>query len=101
MNISTRLHRDVFSPFETPDCFYSDEVSNQEANYEGHQSSNSNNFNNASDSNGESVKHRWNYAPYYPKIRQSKEWTIAILLKLSLVSWDMWTYRIGYRRTIS
>lgn len=91
MNVLTKLDRDV-----------SDEVTiYQEVNNKGqkYQSSNfSSNFN-ASDSNGESVKHRWNYASYYPKIRHiSKEWTIAILLKLLLVSWDVWTHHIGYKR---
>ena len=27
---------------------------------------------------------------------KSKSWTIAIILKLTFVAWDSWTYRIGY-----
>jgi len=27
---------------------------------------------------------------------KSKRWTIAIILKLTFVAWDSWTYRIGY-----
>ena len=27
---------------------------------------------------------------------KSKNWTIAIILKLTFVAWDSWTYRIGY-----
>ena len=44
-------------------------------------------------------KHCWNYAFHRPiKIwHTSKEWTIAILLKLSLIAWDMWTNRIGFK----
>ena len=106
MNIRTTKipNRDVF-PSKNPACSYnsSDETKFfQEANNEGQLTLSSNfssNSNYATDSNGESAKHRRNYAFHHLiKIwHTSKEWTIAILLKLSLVAWDMWTYRIGFK----
>ena len=43
-------------------------------------------------------KHSWNYTSHPTIIRHlSKEWTIAILLKLLLIAWDMWTYHIGFK----
>ena len=107
--------------------FSSDETKYEEANNEEHKRSSSTlcNFNHAPDSNGESAgiieqiyrspislvetvtskkfnrqyEHSWNYASHPTIIirHPSKEWTIAILLKLLLVAWDMWMYRIGFK----
>ena len=53
---------------------------------------------NSEESGKRQYKHRWNYASHHPKIQHSlKEWTIAIILKLLLVAWDMWTYCIGFK----
>merc|ERR1712238_254049 len=40
----------------------------------------------------------YSHAHYWPPQQQykSKSWTIAIILKLTFVAWDSWTYRIGY-----
>ena len=38
-----------------------------------------------------SHEHHWPPKQQY----KSKNWTIAIILKLTLVAWDSWTYRIG------
>ena len=48
-------------------------------------------------------KHSWNYTSHPTIIiwHPSKEWTIAILLKLLLIAWDMWTYRIGFKSKTS
>ena len=47
-------------------------------------------------------KHSWNYTSHPTIIRHpSKEWTIAILLKLLLIAWDMWMYRIGFKSKTS
>jgi len=43
------------------------------------------------------VEH-YSHTHYRPPKQQykSKTWTIAIILKLTFVAWDSWTYRIGY-----
>ena len=43
-------------------------------------------------------QHHYSYAHHWPPQQQykSKSWTIAIILKLTFVAWDSWTYRIGY-----
>ena len=43
-------------------------------------------------------QHHYSYAHYWPPQQQYKlkSWTIAIILKLTFVAWDSWTYRIGY-----
>ena len=48
-------------------------------------------------------KHSWNYTSHPTIIiwHPSKEWTIAILLKLLLIAWDMWTYCIGFKSKTS
>ena len=40
----------------------------------------------------------YSYAHHRPPQQQykSKSWTIVIILKLTFVAWDSWTYRIGY-----
>ena len=40
----------------------------------------------------------YSYAHHWPPQQQykSKSWTIAIILKLTFVAWNSWTYRIGY-----
>ena len=40
----------------------------------------------------------YSYVHHRPPQQQykSKSWTIAIILKLTFVAWDSWTYRIGY-----
>ena len=40
----------------------------------------------------------YSHAHHWPPQQQykSKSWTIAIILKLTFVAWDSWTYRIGY-----
>ena len=40
----------------------------------------------------------YSHAHHWPPQQQykSKSWTIAIILKLTFVTWDSWTYRIGY-----
>ena len=116
---------DVFPSIST--SFSSDETKYEEANNEEHKRSSSTlcNFNHAPDSNGGSAgiieqiyrstislvetvtskkfnrqyEHSWNYASHPTIIirHPSKEWTIAILLKLLLIAWDMWTYRIGFK----
>ena len=42
--------------------------------------------------------HHYSHAHHWPPQQQykSKNWTIAIILKLTFVAWDSWTYRIGY-----
>jgi len=49
------------------------------------------------------VKHctnqrHYSHAHHRPPQQQykSKNWTIAIILKLAFVAWDSWTYQIGY-----
>ena len=43
-------------------------------------------------------QHHYSHAHHRPPQQQykSKSWTIAIILKLTFVAWDSWTYRIGY-----
>ena len=40
----------------------------------------------------------YSHAHHWPPQQQykSKSWTIAIILKLTFVAWDSWTYRIGF-----
>ena len=39
-----------------------------------------------------SCEHHWPPKQQY----KSKNWTLAIILKLTLVVWDSWTYQIGF-----
>jgi len=43
-------------------------------------------------------QHHYSHAHHRPPQQQykSKSWTIAIILKLTFVAWDSWTYRIGF-----
>jgi len=43
-------------------------------------------------------RQHYSYAHQWPPKQQykSKNWNIAIILKLTLVAWDSWTHRIGY-----
>ena len=43
-------------------------------------------------------RQHYSHAHHWPPQQQykSKSWTIAIILKLTFVAWDSWTYRIGY-----
>ena len=43
-------------------------------------------------------QHHYSHEHHWPPQQQykSKNWTIAIILKLTLVAWDSWTYRIGF-----
>ena len=40
----------------------------------------------------------YSHVHHWPPQQQykSKSWTMAIILKLTFVAWDSWTYRIGY-----
>jgi len=40
----------------------------------------------------------YSHAHHLPSKQQykSKNWTIAIILKLTFVAWDSWTYQIGH-----
>ena len=44
------------------------------------------------------ARQHYSHAHHRPPQQQykSKTWTIAIILKLTFVAWDSWTYRIGY-----
>ena len=43
-------------------------------------------------------RQHYSHAHHSPPQQQykSKSWTIAIILKLTFVAWDSWTYRIEY-----
>jgi hypothetical protein len=43
-------------------------------------------------------RQHYSHAHHRPPQQQykSKSWTIAIILKLTFVAWDSWTYRIGF-----
>ena len=43
-------------------------------------------------------QHHYSHAHHRPPQQQykSKSWTIAIILKLTFVAWDSWTYWIGF-----
>ena len=43
-------------------------------------------------------RQHYSHEHYWPQQQQykSKNWTIVIILKLTLVAWDSWTYRIGF-----
>ena len=43
-------------------------------------------------------RQHYSHAHHWPpkQLYKSKTWTIAIILKLTFVAWDSWTYRIGY-----
>ena len=44
------------------------------------------------------VRQHFSHAHHWPPQQQykSKKWTIVIILKLTFVAWDSWTYQIGY-----
>ena len=55
------------------------------------------NTSNKPDSRHEHHRYLLHRGPIKQRQYVSKQWLIAIVLKLLLVAWDMWTYRIGFK----
>ena len=52
----------------------------------------------AQNTDGTSTDRHYSHERNWPPQQQykSKNWTIAIILKSTLVAWDSWTYQIGF-----
>ena len=46
---------------------------------------------------GTNLVHHQKSIQIYPCKKHPKEWKLAMVLKLSLVAWDVWTYKIGFK----
>ena len=46
---------------------------------------------------GTNLVHHWKSMQIYPCKQHPKEWKSVMVLKLSFVAWDVWTYKIGFK----